>query len=760
MADHKNLKAFKQCLDRNTNIMLSYTAFAHGSTFIIISPLADLDLHKFFRGSYPDFQARQRRFTPIALLKESLGLAAALNFLHDGLRVREGQKVACGHLDLKPENILVKWGATVVGRWKIHDFGTSRIKEPSTINPKVSGLLPGDFIRQFSFTRASRAPGPFQAPEVQFSQERVISRESDMWSFGCILAFTLAFAIGGPKHILQLAKTLDESVSEDTETDDYFYTTDSINKSKFIIKPKVAEWLKSLKIDNSGKTPWVNNTLNLIFSTLVVDTKARLKASDALNRLDAICSEKTHNFDAVCSWVPTEEDFGMEMLAPISSPVNTQPSSTRSIRETSQLMDEHGSSPNSPVRPVTPPSNPTTSGSGLSDTGALAYQANGQVKEVVEIQETTLAADHRKQLASQRALAVVYKANEQVKEAVELLDHVAAVQDTTRNELREDIDSDLGSIISVDSQETAIQGSEPGGPSTSLATTLLTETARDQLLLIFTEDEALRALYVEALQKRKLQSGRFENNLQRLIRKFCIELQPGAHDLLNLKALGLIRSQKRWIARQIREQFSPLNATRVERMHELRKQIANKRPTLENYLATTRAQAAMEETSRQVMDPGVISNINDRTDSSSNSGVSDKDSSQSDDAEHSEFPHFEEVRAFLVNGGPFQNLRNNFRHFVYPNLSKDSATGQPDINISDAASSLLIVEKMQYSISIIILGLLWAVVLFYATLVHLYCRICRLPYDQFFNNIFRTSPLPPGIIRLEWICVRLLRFVY
>jgi len=368
MAEHKNLKAFKQCLDRNTNIMLSYAAFAHGSNFIIISPLADLDLYKFFTGSYPDFQARRRRFTPIALLKESLGLAAALNFLHDGLRMREGQKVACAHLDLKPENILVKWGAggaTDVGRWKIHDFGTSRIKEPSATNPKVSGLLPGYFPRQFSFTRAGRAPGPFQAPEVQSSQERVVGRESDMWSFGCILAFVLAFVIGGPKHTSQLAKTLDEPVSEDTETD-YFYTIDSTNKSKFIIKPKVAEWLKSLKMNNGDKTPWVNNTLNLIFSTLVVDAKARPKASDALNRLDAICSEKTDNFDAICSWVPAEEDFGIEMniLPPISSPVSTQTSSTHSIRETSQPTDEHGSSPNSPVRLV---ASPSTSGSGLSD---------------------------------------------------------------------------------------------------------------------------------------------------------------------------------------------------------------------------------------------------------------------------------------------------------------------------------------------------------------------------------------------------------
>ncbi len=404
---------------------------------------------------------------------------------------------------------------------------------------------------------------------------------------------------------------------------------------------------------------------------------------------------------------------------------------------------------------------------------ARAYKANGQITEavvlleyVVEIQKTTLAVDHPDRLSSQHELAGEYQVNGQVIEAWgrEHTSTLATVKDITSQESLEDIDSDLGSIISVDSQETIIQGSESGGPSTSLATTMLTETARDQLLLIFTEDEALQVLYAEALQKRKLPSRRFENNLQRLIQIYCIELQPGAQDLLNLKTLRLVQSQKRWIARQIREQFSPLNTTRVERMHELRKQVANKRPILENYLATTREQAATEETSRQVMDPGVISNINDKTDSSSNSSVSDGDSSQSDDAERPEFPHFEEIRTFLVNGNPFQNLRNNFRHFVYPNLSKNFATVQPTVNIIDAASSLLIVEKMQCSISIVILVLLWAVVLFNTTLIHLYYRICKgqqlfvLLYSQFFNGIFRTSPLPPDIIRLEWICVRALRF--
>ena len=65
---------------------------------------------------------------------------------------------------------------------------------------------------------------------------------------------------------------------------------------------------------------------------------------------------------------------------------------------------------------------------------AIAYKANGQVKEavkllehVVAVHKEVLAEDHPSRLASQHELAAAYRANGQVKEAVELLEHVVAV---------------------------------------------------------------------------------------------------------------------------------------------------------------------------------------------------------------------------------------------------------------------------------------------------------------------------------------------
>jgi tetratricopeptide (TPR) repeat protein len=66
---------------------------------------------------------------------------------------------------------------------------------------------------------------------------------------------------------------------------------------------------------------------------------------------------------------------------------------------------------------------------------ASAYQANGQVKDavqllehVVAIRERVLAEDHPDRLASQHELARAYEANGQVKDAVQLLEHVVAIE--------------------------------------------------------------------------------------------------------------------------------------------------------------------------------------------------------------------------------------------------------------------------------------------------------------------------------------------
>jgi hypothetical protein len=259
-----------------------------------------MNLHEFFKGNYEDYERRHQNFTPLDLLREASCLAGALDFLHYKLKLRE-RKMSCAHLDFKPENILVKWHAgnrTPVGQWLIHDFGTAKIKEPSEDN----ALAPGDFLAHFSLTKAQRNPGPFQAPEVQPSKDRVVGRESDMWSFGCLLAVVLAFAIGGPPHVTKLAKTrYDRAESGQTRTD-YFY---KFENGRAILKATLTRWLQSLRTDSPDGV-WIGKVLDLIFKMLVEVPNERLKAEDTQDELDAICLIEEMFLKLKCRWIEPE----------------------------------------------------------------------------------------------------------------------------------------------------------------------------------------------------------------------------------------------------------------------------------------------------------------------------------------------------------------------------------------------------------------------------------------------------------------------
>jgi len=85
---------------------------------------------------------------------------------------------------------------------------------------------------------------------------------------------------------------------------------------------------------------------------------------------------------------------------------------------------------------------------------AIAYQANGQVKDavrllehVVAIHKQVMAEDHPDRLASQHNLASAYQANGQVKDAVQLLEHVVAIH---KQVLAEDHPDRLASQHSLD----------------------------------------------------------------------------------------------------------------------------------------------------------------------------------------------------------------------------------------------------------------------------------------------------------------------
>lgn len=302
--EKRNLEQFKKCLSSNKNIMLNFATFIHGSQFNIISDLADLDLLKFLTGDYRtgDLRRRANKFTPLNLFKEAARLANALDFLHKGLALPDGN-ISCAHTDLKPDNILIMWPVAdaellarnpkladedlPVGRWLISDFGISVVRphrqerRDRDQEPVPQHLAPLEAAMEGeSMFTAPRDAGPFQPPEVR-GQKTKVTKECDLWSFGCILAMILVFALGGPDLVAELGE-----VRQKDSYNDYF-------GNDVGVKPEIQKWLQKLEMSPKFRREhyWIKDFRALIESLLQLEPKQRCDAGKTWERLVSICKD-------------------------------------------------------------------------------------------------------------------------------------------------------------------------------------------------------------------------------------------------------------------------------------------------------------------------------------------------------------------------------------------------------------------------------------------------------------------------------------
>ena len=304
--ERRALEGFKKSLVTHANIMQNFASFVHGSDFKILSPWADGgDLHQFLYHPYKaieDYPSRSRLFSPHALLTEAYSLALALHYMHYEMQTRNGRHLRCAHLDLKPENILICFDdprATMfdspVGRWKIGDFGLAMIEESvhgSRIVPEErEAMMPGDVLREASFTPAQRGSGPFQPPEVRSVDDARVSTSRDVWSFGCILAMVLAFALGGPDEVANQRQRR-------RTADDWFYQrrnrTSRPNQHHSTadaqLKPDIRSWLERdvYRLAGDRPTGWIRRCSGLVLELLNCNSVERPSILRAVKELQTI----------------------------------------------------------------------------------------------------------------------------------------------------------------------------------------------------------------------------------------------------------------------------------------------------------------------------------------------------------------------------------------------------------------------------------------------------------------------------------------
>ncbi|PVH74551.1 hypothetical protein DL98DRAFT_575583, partial [Cadophora sp. DSE1049] len=146
------------------------------------------------------------------------------------------------------------------------------------------------------------------------------------------------------------------------------------------------------------------------------------------------------------------------------------------------------------------------------------------------------------------------------------------------------LDCDLRSVHFLDTfRDSALGSSLPSNMSISTLQGL-PRTAQEEILLIIISDLELRGLFEEAA--RRIDKSRLVRKIRRLFLLFHQDLQANATDLRELDALRIIQRHSQWLASRLFDICNPNSGSKTEVIATYLNQQLDKRPMLENYLAT------------------------------------------------------------------------------------------------------------------------------------------------------------------------------
>src|ERR1700723_3857321 len=107
-----------------------------------------------------------------------------------------------------------------------------------------------------------------------------VTKSSDLWSFGCILATVLAFTLGGPGKVSELYLCRRR---EGQYENDYFYTDGPV------VKSEVLQWLNTqVDAHSPAQKQWIKLSQDLILGLLSIDKNLRPSAQEARDKVSKI----------------------------------------------------------------------------------------------------------------------------------------------------------------------------------------------------------------------------------------------------------------------------------------------------------------------------------------------------------------------------------------------------------------------------------------------------------------------------------------
>jgi serine/threonine protein kinase len=181
----QHILSLLRCM-QHPSIIQFYTAYTLNRVPTLLFAPADYNLAEFLTRPLPQLQFGRDQ----AILDALYGLSSAISHVHNYFSEANNLRLIGCHYDLKPKNILV-----TPGRFILADFGISRLKPES--DSSRSGFKAG--ISDYS--------GPECQDLVDNFEKHRIGRQSDIWSFGCILAEIASYLDYGQSGVEAFAET-------------------------------------------------------------------------------------------------------------------------------------------------------------------------------------------------------------------------------------------------------------------------------------------------------------------------------------------------------------------------------------------------------------------------------------------------------------------------------------------------------------------------------------------------------------------------
>ena len=288
------------------------------------------------------------------------------------------------------------------------------------------------------------------------------------------------------------------------------------------------------------------------------------------------------------------------------------------------------------------------------------------------------------------------------------------------------------SIVSSEAGEASLFSHVIGSHTTFSSVLGLSDSARRQLLNVFTCDDELKSLCQEVLEE--IDDEKFVTVFHRLTRDLCNELRSGSRSPVEAQGVRLLRRHSIWLACEMCRMFNSQGSPKSSGLTLLPGEKPDKLRQVNEYLA-------------EKSEIGQIDSLTN--DCSSDSDTSDSGQSENDELDYPIVAHLEH---FINEERAFETFKTKLRRFVHADRPRPTETPT-----SRAFQGLIRYYSLWLPVlsktTVVSLDLLSSIRVSYFSSIANACTSFSFHTLASITRCFARSSVPLGLRRVTWRCV-------